>query len=195
MEMELAGRNHRAAAVAIVACDRPAGDSSADATPARSLLHPGATDQDPLAREGSASLTTRGNALEHFYVIQRCNRWGTYALWHRNTGMRETKPKPMRSWWGPIVLDGNVEQLGRDARDVCPVDIAEALETGKCVLALPPHLRLAVTAEHTHSGTQEQKAQALGISRTTYWRRCQEAYTLLLGIMNDVAAQAPIIKP
>jgi predicted DNA-binding protein (UPF0251 family) len=45
-----------------------------------------------------------------------------------------------------------------------------------------------ITLEHCISAKQEKKAELLQISRTTYWRRCQEAYTRLMGLMNDVAA-------
>lgn len=88
------------------------------------------------------------------------------------------------------MLDGNVEQIGIESvRDICAVDVGEARETRRCIDALDKPLRLAMIQEHVIRGKQQQKAYALGIDRTTYWRRCERAYVLLLGCFNDVAAE------
>jgi hypothetical protein len=126
------------------------------------------------------------------YVIFRCNRWGTYVRWLSRTGIASVEPKNVASWWGPIVLEGNVEQLGITARDVCPVNIQEARETGRCVMALPDALKLTLIQEHCVRGKQQEKADAMGIDRVTFWRRCQRAYDRLLGLMNDAAAGLPV---
>lgn len=138
----------------------------------------------------------------HQHVIGRCNRWGTYLRWLKYSGVFELGPKPIRSWWGPVVLDGNVAQGWRDSRENCPVDAIECLETDRAVRRLPEELVTLMMAEHVvrlavrddkgrlrdREPTQQQKAEMAGVSRTTYWRRCNEAYGLLLGLMNDVAA-------
>lgn len=93
------------------------------------------------------------------------------------------------------MLDGNVEQGWRDPRDVCPVDIPEAIETQRCVDALPQSLREVIIQEHVMRGTQAQKALALKIDRVTFWRRCQRAYPLLLGLFNDAGAGLDLAHP
>jgi hypothetical protein len=130
----------------------------------------------------------KSNIAFNLYIIYRCNRWGTYERWYENAGIRESKPKAMRSWWGPIVLDGNVKQDWRDPRDVCPVDVAEALETRASVYGMPHVLRDVMIQEHVRHGTQEQKAIALKISRTTFWRYRELAYAHLLGRLNDAGS-------
>ena len=128
------------------------------------------------------------NVAFQTYVIFRCNRWGTYERWFESAGIRESKPKAVRSWWGQVVLNANVAQDWFDPRDICPVDILEALETRACVRSLPPMLRDVIVQEHVMHGTQQQKAETLKISRTTFWRHCQRAYVLLLGRFNDAGA-------
>ena len=49
--------------------------------------------------------------------------------------------------------------------------------------------------EHVLQGTQRQKANALEIDRTSFWRRCERAYQLLLGMFNDAGAGLPIEEP
>jgi hypothetical protein len=87
-----------------------------------------------------------------------------------------------------VVLDKNVAQGWRDPRELCPVDAQEALETDRAIRRLPPELNEIITIEHFVVGKQARKLEVLAMSRTTYWRRCNEAYGLLLGLMNDVAA-------
>lgn len=142
------------------------------------------------------AMTTPGNALQHLYCILRCNRWGVYVRWSQRNVARNPKPAEMRSWWGPIVLDGNVEQdRPPSAYSLCPVDVAEALETQACIDKLPKHLKRAMIQEHVLQGTQRQKANALEIDRTSFWRRCERAYQLLLGMFNDAGAGLPIEEP
>jgi hypothetical protein len=129
----------------------------------------------------------KSNIAFNTYIIYRCNRWGTYERWYEGSGIRESKPKRVRSWWGPVVLDGNVKQDWRDPRDICPVDIAEALETRASVYGLPYLLRDVLIQEHVKVSTQEQKAVALKFSRTTFWRYRELAYARLLGRLNDAA--------
>jgi hypothetical protein len=129
----------------------------------------------------------------HQHVIGRCDRWGTFVLWTQHVGVWQCGPKPVRSWYGPMILDRNVAQKWQDERDKAPCDPVEAMETDKAIRRLPPELCAVITLEHAVRGTrqrpitQEMKAKMLEISRTTYWRRCNDAYRLLLGIMNDIA--------
>lgn len=124
------------------------------------------------------------------HVIYRCNRYGTYIRWMNHGSVRSAGPKPVRSQWGSI-MQGRVEQIGGPVES-CPVDSTEATETGRCILALPKDLRDAIIEEHVVGGTQQQKADALGIDRTTFWRRCQAAYPKLLELMNLAAAGLPL---
>jgi hypothetical protein len=127
------------------------------------------------------------------YVILRCNRLGRFARWAEGLGVADPRPADMRSWWGPIVMDGNVEQSGFDSlRDICPVDIIEADETRRCILALPNHLRDTIIQEYVVCGKQAQKARALGIHVRTYRHRLNVAHTLLLDLFNAVAADLPL---
>lgn len=123
----------------------------------------------------------------HTYVVLRCWRWGTYVRWLSRVGVGSVEPRKVVSWWGKIVLEGNVEQLAI-AREPAPVNIPEAIETGKCVMLLREPLRDAIIQEHAFRGTQTEKAKALKIDRSTHYRRCEAAYVELLGLFNDAAA-------
>lgn len=129
------------------------------------------------------------NAEFQTYVVFRCNRWGYFERWKANAGVTSSKPVEVESSWGAI-LEGNVEQLDLvSSRDLCPVDMTEALETRACVAKLPIHLQLAVWKEHVVSGkTRKEKAYAIGIEPESFARRLTTAYGLLLGMFNDVAA-------
>jgi len=128
------------------------------------------------------------NVAFQTYVILRCARWGQYVRWAERDKDRDPRPPRIGSWWGPIVLDGNVEQIGEGTADICPVDVAEGMETQQCVYALPEHLRDTIIEEYVVCGNQAQKADALGIDQRQYRRRLSESHTLLLGLFNDVAA-------
>lgn len=129
----------------------------------------------------------------HTYVMYRCNRWGTYTKWLRRAGIVNVTPKSVVSWWGKIVLDGNVANTSIGARDVCPVNATEAIETGRCVMALPEHLMLTMVEEHCEIGTQEDKAAALDIDARAFRYRKDAAYALLLELFNLAAAGLPLI--
>lgn len=125
------------------------------------------------------------------YVIYRCNRWGVYVRWLERVSGPYPGPRGVSSWWR-LILEGNIEQIGPRAKDNCPVDIAEAIETGHCIRALPEHLMEAMIEEHLVGGRQHEKAEALGIDPKTFWSRCQNAYERLLGMMNDIAVGIPL---
>jgi hypothetical protein len=121
------------------------------------------------------------------YVIMRCSRWGEYVRWKDSVGLPDPKPKHVRSSYG-LLLNGNVQQLEPTNRDVCRVDIAEAIETGICIDRLPAHLKETVESEYSKVGTRVQKAAALGIETRTFRYRLTSAHALLLGLFNDAAA-------
>lgn len=131
------------------------------------------------------------NVPPQTYVIGRCFRWGTYVRWLHWSGVVVFRPKSVISWWGKFVLDPNVEKL-MIARDPAPVSIPEAIETGNCVMALPEHLRAAVSEEYAARGKQYEKARALGIDVDTLQIRLQTAYPLLLELFNCAAAGLPL---
>lgn len=125
------------------------------------------------------------------YVVWRCNRWGVYVRWLERVSGPSPGPRYVESWWR-LILDGNVQHSGLRGKDNCPVDMAEAVETGKCIRALPEHLMDAMIEEHLIGGRQADKAKALDIDPKTFWSRCQNAYERLLGLMNDIAAGIPL---
>lgn len=132
----------------------------------------------------------------HTYVIFRCDRWGTYMRWLNKVSLGQLKPQYVKSWWGPMILDRNVERIAI-VREPGPegVDEREAIETGTCVIALEEDLRDALIEVHVNRGTWQQQCQALGgIDRTTLWRRKERAYAELLGLFNDVAAGLSVLK-
>lgn len=123
------------------------------------------------------------------YVVHRCNRWGKFERWSvkfRSRLLQNGAPCEVTSWWGPIVLEGNVEQTGFESlHDVCPVNVEEALETRACVALLPDRLKDAVWQEHVRPGrTQREKAETLGINRRVFRHRLETAYPLLLTFMD-----------
>lgn len=128
------------------------------------------------------------NDLQMTYVIMRLVRWSRYVRWlHR--GGTDPRPAHLRSWWGKLVQAKNPRpEIGPAVADVCPVDVAEALETWKCVKALPEHLYETMVEEYLIGGSSVQISDALGIDTSTLWRRRNLAHSLLLGLFNDVAA-------
>lgn len=136
-------------------------------------------------------VVTLPNVQPLTYVMYRCNRYGTYLRWLQRGSVRSHGPQQVRSQWGNI-MQGRVEQIMAPAGDACPVNAAEALETGRCIAALPEDMREAIIQEHVIGGTQQKKADALGVDRTTLWRRCERAYPRLLELMNLAAAGLPL---
>jgi DNA-directed RNA polymerase specialized sigma24 family protein len=125
------------------------------------------------------------------YVVLRCNRWGAYVRWVKDHQTMWPGPGDPRSWWGPLILDRNVPHRDRvSLADVLPtwLDVEEALETDRCVKALPYHLRDTCVREYVHSGDRRDKAAALGIETRTFRYRLVSAHALLLGLFNDAAA-------
>lgn len=125
----------------------------------------------------------------HTYVEGRLGRWSYWVT----TSLTRGGPRRVTSWWGPMVLDRNVEQIGR--RRTLRIDPTEAEETELAVRALPCELRDAVIQAWTKGGTNDQKAKACGCCRETFWRRLQRANVKLLGYMNDIAADIPLPEP
>lgn len=121
----------------------------------------------------------------HTYVESRLHRWRVWL----NTGSNPT-PKRVISWWGPSVLDRNVEQTGQPHE--VTVDVDEAVETDRTVRILPTDLREAVFEVWTKGGTMAQKAKALHITRDGLYKRLDRAYPALLGYFNDQAAGVPL---
>lgn len=151
------------------------------------------TDQTRLEGRDDAMTGIPDNAAFQTYVMLRCNRWGLTQRWVTRVGVTDPRPFPMTSWWGPIVLDGNVEQLGIDSvRDVCPWDLDEAAETARCVMELPEYLRDTLVEEHVKRGTKIEKAARLGIESRAYRKRLTVAYTLLLDLFQAAAVGLPL---
>jgi hypothetical protein len=128
----------------------------------------------------------------HTYCEARLGRW---KLW--NDWGSDGKPKAVCSWYGPMVIDPNVEQIGRPT-SVCPVDVTEAEETNRCIMALEPDLRDTIFQVYLYGGTVAQQARALGLRRRqSVYERLERAYRHLLGYFNDAAAGValPATKP
>lgn len=127
------------------------------------------------------------------HVVRRLTRWGLTKRWLTRVGVTNPKPANPISWWGPSVLNGNVEQIGIESiRDVCPWDLDEARETDLCVHALPSHLSATVIEEYMHTGERERKAWRLGIDERTMRRRLSQSHILLLELFNCAAAGLPL---
>jgi hypothetical protein len=139
------------------------------------------------------AVTIPDDVAHQTYVIYRLTRWGLTKRWLSRAGVKNPKPAEMNSWWGPIVLDGNVEQTGIESmRDVCPWNLDEARETDVCVNALPGHLSAAIEEEYLKSGDRELKSARLGIDPSTMRRRLSAAHVLLLDLFNASAASLPL---
>ncbi len=134
-------------------------------------------------------MTDDGDALQCLYVIMRLNRWAVYVRWLDNRGGgRDPTPPRARSWWFKLVMMTRVQQTTVPGRSLCPVDAGEAIETQRCIKALPEHLRMTVVEDHLVRGAPEEKAHALGIDCRTFRQRRRVAYRELLGLFSDVAA-------
>lgn len=115
--------------------------------------------------------------------------------WLTSRGIDDPRPAPVASWWHKLVTARNVQQVDAVSvnRGECPVDIEEARETQACVVALPEHLRRTMVEEYLVRGTQEQKADALGIEPKAFRARRDRAHHELLGLFNDAAAGLPLV--
>lgn len=121
------------------------------------------------------------------YVMMRLNRCGAWARTGAFPG-----PKPLRSWWATIVLNGNVQQVADPDRPI-RVDPTEAEQTYLCVLLLGDQkLKDAVIEAYFKGGTVDQKIRALHCCKQTYYNRLERAHAELLGYMNDLAAGVPL---
>jgi hypothetical protein len=102
----------------------------------------------------------------------------------------------VRSWWGPMVLDPQVQQSRTGgvpmADPPCEVDREEAQETERCIAVLPEKLRDVITQTYIHGGTVEQLLEALHCCRWSYYTWLYKAYDQLLGYFNDVACGVPL---
>jgi DNA-directed RNA polymerase specialized sigma24 family protein len=124
----------------------------------------------------------------HTYVEGRLRRW---AIWF-HAGERPG-PKRVISFWGPMILNRNVEQTNRPR--TVSVDPTEAELTNRCVYALPRELLDVVLEVYTKGGTVEQKARALGCCRKTVYDRLDRVNIKLLGYFNDVEAGIALPAP
>ena len=119
--------------------------------------------------------------MNHSYVEGRLLRWSYWFHAGRRPG-----PERVISWWGPLVLNGNVEQIGKLPQ--VRVDPTEAEETDAAVRKLPQQLRSVVEEHWIRRGTVLQKCRALHVSRAIFYSRLDRAYNELLGLMNDALA-------
>jgi DNA-directed RNA polymerase specialized sigma24 family protein len=84
-------------------------------------------------------------------------------------------------------MKGRVQNNWRDwDREVYSEE--EAIATDKAVGALPQDLRKAVFEHYILRGTVQQQCESLEISKSTLYERLDRANTLLLGLLNDIAA-------
>lgn len=134
------------------------------------------------------------NSLQMTYVMLRLNRWGVYVRWLNSRGVSDPSPRPVVSCMGKL-MEGRVQQTGDTSRayeTLCPVDIDEATDTQRCVVALPPWARQTAVEDYLVGGTQEQKARALCISERAFRYRRDLVHTYLLELFNLAAADLPL---
>ena len=122
----------------------------------------------------------------HTYVEARLAKW---RVWY-HSGSSPIPPR-VTSWWGPCIINRNVEQPGNSI--TVKVDIPEAKETDLAVRALPEDLQDAIYEVWTRGGTMGQKARSLGLTRDGLYKRLERAHTELLGLFNDQAAGIRIV--
>jgi DNA-directed RNA polymerase specialized sigma24 family protein len=106
------------------------------------------------------------------HVDMRCKNW---ARWLYTGG---GGPAPVRSWWGPLVLDPHMGDPG--GPNEMPVDDDEAKTMHDAIESLPQRLR-TVLAEHylKQGSTREQKAKRAGCAVRTFYDRVQSAHVML----------------
>jgi hypothetical protein len=148
---------------------------------------------DPQSTQSPHAAREQDNALYMTYVIVRCNRWGRYMRWLKSGRSAGLSPRTLESWWGKLMRDRVQASVSAgDSHGTCPVDSDEAAETTRCVMALPQHLRDTVIEDYVHLGSQEQKAEALGIQPRMFRYRRNEAHVVLLELFNLAAAGLPL---
>lgn len=130
------------------------------------------------------------------YVMARLQRWAIYCIWHENLMTTSPKPRRVTSWLGRIISGrlGDPDNLPAVIQRPCPVDVIEAQETERAVLALPERLRSVIVLEYLTNMGYLDKAKAMkppGAFKSFY-RRLERAHYELLGLMNDVAAGVPM---
>lgn len=133
--------------------------------------------------------------VSHTYVEARLGRWGLYQRWLRRGGSHPG-PRPVISWYGPMVLDPHVQERGKGAAIVpmsaCPVDLDEARETTRCIAILKREQRKIIVELYVWSARPVDVIKAVGCSKQTFYNRLYAGYADLLGYFNDVAAGVPL---
>ena len=124
------------------------------------------------------------------YVMVRLDRWVIYCIWKADLLVKDPTPDRARSWWWRLVTNRHMHDPGAGhARErPCPVDVIEAEETDRCVMALPAGLRRMVASAYLDPRPVRVKVAELGLGKMTYYRWLGRAYNELLGLFNDVAA-------
>lgn len=136
-----------------------------------------------------------GNSLQMTYVMLRLNRWRVYVRWLTSNGVGDPMPAQVQSWFGLLMMD-RVQQSGKvSVQSSCPVDIEEARETQRCVLALREHMEylyVTVIEDYLVGGTQEQKADALGIEVRAFRNRRDAMHAKMLELFVLASADLPL---
>lgn len=125
------------------------------------------------------------------YVMMRLNRWAIYCIWHEDLMTASPKPRHVTSWLGRLIEGrlGDPDKLPPQIERPCPVDVIEAQETDRCVLALPDRLRCVIVLEYLTTMGRDEKIAAMkpAGARMSFYRRLERAHYEILGLMNDVA--------
>lgn len=129
------------------------------------------------------------------YVMLRLNRWAVWVRWENSRGVGDPRPRRVVSCMGKL-MQARVEQTGEASSAfaaLCPVDVQEAVETGRCVRALPEWARRTVVEDYLVGGTAEQKAEALGITDRALRKRRDAVHTMCLELFNLAAAGLELV--
>jgi DNA-directed RNA polymerase specialized sigma24 family protein len=111
----------------------------------------------------------------------RLNEWAEWVRTARHAG----GPKLIRSWWAPMVTEphmGSGASSGRLLHE--PINDERAEQTDSLVKDLPPHERLVIWNHYINGGTPEQKANACGVSKTSFYRHLEEAEAVFETILH-----------
>lgn len=206
MDVEARRGDHRALAIEIVAHHSAARASDAATNASDNegplLRHRAAVSPPASPEEGKAGCAVSDDALIEeadagvleLYVVLRCNRLRNFERWVSGIGIKDPRPAGVISWWSPIVMEGNVEQIGfATLRGVCPVNLEEALETRNCIIALPDYLKDAIIQEYIVGGTRLQKARNLEIEPRAFKNRLRVAHGMLLELFKLADEGLPLI--